>query len=227
MKRDVSLEEISDGRLYGSGDMVRTDTGGCEGCSSCCRGMGSSAVLDPMDVWRLCGALSCGFDGLLEKYLELKVTDGWVLPNLKMTGKDEACGFLNEQGRCTVHDARPGVCRLFPLGRYYSGRDFQYFVQIHECPAPKTMVKVKKWLQIPQLPRYEAYIRDWHFFLEDAAAALEGMGDAMHTKACTFVLETFYARPWDETDFYEQFAGRLREGARFMGIAAPGGEESR
>ena len=42
MKRQVDIREISDGKLYGAGDMVKADTGGCAGCSACCRGMGNS-----------------------------------------------------------------------------------------------------------------------------------------------------------------------------------------
>ena len=225
MKRDVSLEEISDGRLYGAGDLVRVDTRGCGGCSSCCRGMGSSAILDPMDVWRLSAALGCGFDRLLEDCLELGVTDGWVLPHLRMTGVDEACGLLSSEGRCTVHGARPGVCRLFPLGRFYEGRSFRYFLQVHECPAAKSKVKVRKWLEIPDIEKYEAYITDWHFFLEDASRVLEGTGDAMQSRACTFVLKTFYARPWEPDDFYGQFALRLQEGLQFMGLRGGQQEE--
>ena len=34
MKRNVSLEEISDGKLYTSNDMVKADCGDCAGCSS-------------------------------------------------------------------------------------------------------------------------------------------------------------------------------------------------
>ena len=55
MEREVSLEDISDGKLYGINDMVRADSGGCEGCSACCRGMGSSIRLDPLDMFRLTG----------------------------------------------------------------------------------------------------------------------------------------------------------------------------
>ena len=40
MERHVSMEEISDGKLYGPGDMVRADCGGCEGCSACCKAWG-------------------------------------------------------------------------------------------------------------------------------------------------------------------------------------------
>ena len=37
MKRKVDLNEISDGRLYSSGDMVKVDCHDCEGCSACCQ----------------------------------------------------------------------------------------------------------------------------------------------------------------------------------------------
>lgn len=54
MERQIDLNEISDGRLYGLSDMVRADCGGCAGCSACCSGMGRSVVLDPLDstVWQ-------------------------------------------------------------------------------------------------------------------------------------------------------------------------------
>ena len=41
MERNVSMDEISDGRLYGLNDMVKADCRDCEGCSACCRGMGT------------------------------------------------------------------------------------------------------------------------------------------------------------------------------------------
>ena len=94
MKREVDLNEISDGRLYSSGDMVKVDCHDCEGCSACCQGMGDSILLDPMDLWRLQLGKKENFDTLLANYLELNVVDGMVLPNLKMAGEEEACPFL-------------------------------------------------------------------------------------------------------------------------------------
>lgn len=47
------MEDISDGRTYELNDMVKADTGGCQGCYKCCTGMGSSIMLDPYDVWML------------------------------------------------------------------------------------------------------------------------------------------------------------------------------
>ena len=41
---------------------------------------------------------------------------------------ENAQKFLNEQGRCSIHDSRPGFCRLFPLGRFYENGGFREIV---------------------------------------------------------------------------------------------------
>ena len=136
MLRNVDLSEISDGKLYDANDMVKADCKGCEGCSACCRGMGKSIILDPLDVHRLTTGLGVPFEALLSQHVELNVVDGLILPNLRMTEGADACPFLNEQGRCSIHAYRPGICRLFPLGRFYENDSFRYFLQVHECPKP-------------------------------------------------------------------------------------------
>lgn len=165
MKRMVDLKQVSDGRLYSSGDMVKADCRDCEGCSDCCRGMGNTILLDPMDVWRFRRDLHKDFGALLGKEAELGMADGMILPNLKMDARTDACPFLDHNGRCSVHDSRPGLCRLFPLGRYYEGNGFRYFLQIHECSKKnRGKIKIKKWLGIPDLKAYEAYILSWARF---------------------------------------------------------------
>lgn len=232
MLREVSLDEISDGRLYEANDMVKADCGDCRGCSACCYSMGSSIVLDPLDVYRLCDGLKLEFSQLLAGYLELNVVDGIILPNLKMEGEEERCLFLNQEGRCTIHGFRPGICRLFPLGRYYEGDSFKYFLQVRECRNQnRTKVKVKKWIDTPQLPRYEQYIRDWHYFLKDLEELILKAGEQEKTlKQSGFseqkakeismsLLGRFYVTPFLPVyDFYEQFYSRLQEAKHTFGL---------
>lgn len=215
MLRDVDLSEISDGKLYDNNDMVKTDCGGCEGCSSCCRNMGDSIVLDPLDVHRLCMSLKKSFHQLLEEALELHVVDGIILPNLRMGGEEQACVFLDRNGRCSIHAHRPGICRLFPLGRFYEGDSFKYFLQVHECPKPgKTKIKIRKWIDTPEVKRYEQYISHWHFYLKSLQEQIAAPGGEELVKPLSMhVLRTFYQSPFDPgLDFYEQFYGRLEPG---------------
>ena len=71
MERMIDLKEISDGRLYTADDMVKADCQDCKGCSACCRGMGSSIILDPYDIYQLEQGLHLSFEELLAGYLVL------------------------------------------------------------------------------------------------------------------------------------------------------------
>ncbi len=212
MKRNVSLAEISDGRLYGGNDMVKADCHGCDGCSHCCRGMGNSVILDPYDVYRLEMGLGKGLGALIEEEkAELNVVDGCILPNLKMAGRGEACVFLNEQGRCGIHEFRPGICRLFPLGRYYENGDFKYILQLHECPAGnRTKIKVSKWIDTPQQDKNHAFVCRWHYLLNDLETLVGNCEDEALAKQVNMaLLQIFYLTEYDTgRDFYEQFDQR-------------------
>lgn len=212
MLRNIDLKEISDGRLYESSDMVKADCGGCKGCCDCCQGMGSSIILDPLDVHRITCGLGTTFAQLMENAIELSVVDGVILPNLKMTGEKEACFFLNDDGRCSIHSHRPGICRLFPLGRFYEKNSFKYFLQIHECPkTERTKVKVRKWISTPDFRRYEKYILDWHNYLKSLQEHILSPGGEKDVKDISmYVLQRFYQQPFNKAeDFYGQFYERL------------------
>lgn len=213
MKRQVSLDEISDGKLYRDHDMVKADCGGCKGCSDCCRGMGDSVLLDPYDLYRLAGGLKVLPASLLENQLALGVVDGYILPHLNMNREGEQCAFLNEEGRCSVHPFRPGICRLFPLGRYYENGSYSYFLQIHECTRPHSKIKVSKWIDTPDGARYRQFITQWHYFLNQVEETLkEIQSDEQRNELNVDLLKLFYLLPYEEhRDFYEQFAERKEQ----------------
>lgn len=219
MRREVSMEEISDGKLYDLNDMVKADCHDCEGCFDCCTGMGESVILDPLDVHRLSVNLKKTPEGLMEKELELDAADGNILPHLRMTGREERCIFLDEKGRCSIHDFRPGICRLFPLGRFYENGSFRYFLQVHECKKQnRSKIKVKKWIDTPDVKRYEQFVSDWHYFLKDVQEVLYNAQDTELIKNLNlYVVNRFYIKPYEEErDFYEQFYERLEEGKQLL-----------
>ena len=221
MKRNVTLEEISDGNLYEANDMVKADCQDCKGCSDCCQGMGDTVILDPLDVHRLCAGLKKLPEELLGSVLELGVTDGNILPHLAMRGEQERCVFLNTEGRCSIHDIRPGFCRLFPLGRYYTEDGFKYILQIHECKKKnRSKIKVKKWLDTPNLKQYEKFVLDWHNFLLDVQEVFYETEDETLIKNLNmYVLSRFYYTPYKEDeDFYPQFYVRLEEAKKLLDL---------
>ena len=218
MLRHESLEEITDGRFYGPNDMVKADTGDCRGCSLCCHCVGDTLLLEPPDIYRFRKELGLTFEQLLGKAAELGLADGLILPHIRMS-EQEACAFLDQNGRCSIHSARPAYCRMFPLGRYYQGDDFVYILQVKQCDHPRTKVKVKRWIDLPDLPAYENFARSWHALLRKARQ-IAAEDEAMRKTVCMIILRQFYQHPWEtDRDFYEQYAIQEEKAKREMGIA--------
>lgn len=225
MERQIDMDQVSDGKRYGLNDMVKAGCNDCQGCWACCQGMGTSIVLDPLDMFRLEQGLKQSFAQLTAGPVELNVAEGMILPNLKMEGEQEACAFLSQEGRCSIHEFRPGFCRMFPLGRIYENGSFQYFLQIHECPAEnKTKVKVKRWIDTPDVRRNEEFIIRWHYFIKELQEWVRGRGNQEEAKKLNlFVLKQFYVSPYDlDGDFYQQFHARMDQALKMLGMSEPG-----
>ncbi len=147
MKRNCSLNDISDGNLYGLNDLVELNCNGCQGSAACCHGMGTSIILDP-------------------------------------------------------------------LGRYYENQGFKYFLQINECPNHiSTKRKVSKWIDTANLERNEAFLTEWHYFLNEVESKIKSSQDEKLIKSINmYLLNLFYLKSYDiNTDFFLQFGEHLSE----------------
>jgi Fe-S-cluster containining protein len=213
MEHFKMIKEISDGRLYCADDMVKVDAGGCKNCSWCCEDMCDTISLDPYDIYALCKGLGKEYTDLIdEEYLVIGLHNLISMPHIKDRG--HGCGFLTENKRCSVHDFRPGICRLFPLGRYYYDDTFSYILQTRGCTVEeRDEVKVRDWLGIEDLDKYEEYVLRWHaviknisdFMKEPAAPGVKGK---MHES----FLKHFYETPYDFSKvFYPQIYERIDE----------------
>ena len=211
MLRDVSMEEISDGKKYNRHDLARLGCNDCKGCSSCCEEMGDTIILDPLDVYRITSYLACDFQSIIGTYLDIRIVDGVCLPGIKMNDTTGACGFLKE-GRCSIHKIRPGICRLFPLGRAYEDGSFYYFLQKDECKVKnRSKVRIDKWIGEEDMASYEEFTLRWHNFLVHLRNMVSEMDDHEEIRTLSMaVLSNFYVAKYDDTrDFYEQVYERI------------------
>lgn len=199
--------------LYNANDMAKLGCNECSGCSSCCRGMGQSILLDPYDIFMLQKATGQTFAQLMQDKIELHVEDRLILPSIRMQDDTDACGFLNREGRCGIHAYRPGLCRLFPLGRNYDKKGLRYFLLEDACRVQnRTKVKIKKWLEIGALSKYEEFLIAWHDLRKEVQTQImERQEDGFTQKVNVRLLETFYQNPYDTGyDFYAQFEERRK-----------------
>lgn len=148
-----------------SSDMAKVGCNDCRGCSSCCRDRAEAITLDEWDVQCLKDGLGLTFEQLLDReLLVLTLVDGVLLPSLGKKSDADVCIFLGDDGRCEIHNLRPGICRMFPLARlYHEDGSFSYFIQEGECEHNNGVkIKISKWLGIPNIAAYENTVRDYH-----------------------------------------------------------------
>jgi len=212
MEHKVSLEEISDGKLYTKNDLIKLGCDGCSGKSSCCRFAEDTITLDPYDMYLLGTGEGLSFELLYARELiALSPVQGLLLPHLNFAKENGTCPFLETDGLCRIHGNRPGLCRLFPLARYFEDDKLYYILQIHECPNPVTpKVKVKNWLGIPNLEQYEAFLMEWHRLVAKVQEKIATAPDNQTLQTVTTVfLKLFYLTPYGkDEDFFAQFQKR-------------------
>ena len=220
MEHKVNLDEISDGKLYTINDMVKLGCDGCKGEASCCRFAEDTITLDPFDFYQLATGANLSFDLLYTKGLiSLAPVSGLLLPHLKFSGESNSCPFLEENGRCSIHAHRPGLCRLFPLARYFEAEHLYYVLQVHECPNSVTpKVKVKNWIGLTGAEHYEQFLMDWHRLVLRAQEQIASAKDTTAIGAVTTAfLKLFFLTPYTaEEDFYPQFQARLQQADNFL-----------
>lgn len=221
MERQVDLMEISDGKFYGLNNMVKACANNCDGCSACCHGRGDTITLDPLDVHQLKTGLGASFEQLMARGISLGVVNGIIRPSMMMTDEEDSkCVFLNEKGLCDIHSFRPGLCRLFPLGRAYEDGEIKYILLTGECVREnRTKVKVRKWIDMPDMGAYEKFLLTWHDFLKDIESAVNNAEDETFAKNLNmYVLQKFYVENFGESQeqFYEVFKKRLLEARRIV-----------
>ena len=204
-------------RLYGAQDMARISSSACAGCGACCRGMGDTIVLDPYDVWQLEAGIGKTFKELMGAGTDLHVEEGVILPHLMMREDTRSCFFLGEDGRCRIHAHRPGICRLFPLGRQFDEEKTSYFIVPEGCvKGGLSKVRIDRWIGISDLPVYERYKAHWHSLVRTLEARIAAeQSEEVRRNINLYFLQMFFMTPYSEAltsgDFYREAEERMNK----------------
>jgi len=204
----------------------------CMGCSECCHDMGDSIVQDPYDFWnfsthmKVAGGEAITFDLLISEDgpWELSEHEHMLLPNIKMVDEG-VCPFLNENGRCSIHPIRSGLCRLYPLARKYEITNqstspeenmvekLTYYILDSTLGCKKitnggSPVLISEWLGILNPDKYENFLLSWHSVKNDMLLFQKTMTTDNYQRLQSLLLRVFYENNYGN-DFYEDFKNRM------------------
>ena len=136
----------------------------CTACGECCKDR-NDIILTPFDLFRVSKYLQRPMNEVFRENCESYVGHESRLPVVALRMKDDAeksCPFLKDR-KCIVHEAKPTVCALFPLGR---GTDFEhgriiYFLQNLTCGLQDETHTVREWISCLDLEASEEWFMAW------------------------------------------------------------------
>lgn len=139
----------------------------CLACGQCCTGR-DYIMMSAYDLYRAAKYLHCEPNEFLTKYCEVVVGSQSKFPVLllRMRGRHNTCPFLKDN-RCSIHEAKPSVCRIFPLARVAAidkndgSANVRYIVQDIHCGSTDASVSVREWIGANDIEEDEMIYAKW------------------------------------------------------------------
>ena len=141
----------------------------CRRCGKCCIHQ-DMIIFNARDIFNIAKKKGMTMQQVVEAYTEVYIGRNSRIPiiHLLSNGPKGACPLL-ENGRCSVHDCKPTVCALFPLGRVaLNSKDGQplkegetpevkYILNDHSCGSAKKVNTVRSWLAKFGIPEQDEF----------------------------------------------------------------------
>lgn len=192
----------------------------CTMCGECCINR-EDILLNAFDVFRMSKTLNTTPEEFCKRYCDIYPgpESRLVVVRLNPVGDLKICPLL--QGtKCMVHEAKPTVCALFPLGRgiinqqgddpdKVEGTDIKYIFTDPGCGDKAEIHTVREWLSSFGIPVDDPFFVKWQKitvklsqFLREAEKTLD---EKKMFKLWDCVYIYLYLKYDMERDFSEQF----------------------
>lgn len=156
----------------------------CRRCGKCCIHQ-DTIIFNARDIYNIAKKKGMSMQQVIESYAEVYIGRNSRVPivHLLSNGPKGACPLL-ENGRCSVHDCKPTVCALFPLGRIVMGEKFgepiedldnlkvKYIINDYTCGSAKRVNTVRSWLAKFGIDEHDEFYLLWNKVLISLTSAI-------------------------------------------------------
>ena len=136
--------------FLGKGDSFKFS---CDMCGKCCTGDTLNRILlRSYDMYNLEKGLRKTALQIINEHCNVYIGDKSGIPVIQLKGEDSGngifrttvCPFLIDN-KCSVHEFKPNVCKIFPLGRVGSTNGTKYFLQTVTC-GNRNSTSIDTWI---------------------------------------------------------------------------------
>lgn len=193
----------------------------CTMCGRCCIHR-EDILLNAKDVFNLALILKTSCKRVAQHFGDMYVGTNSRMPIIRLlpTGDDHRCPFLLPDKRCAVHEKKPTVCALYPLGRFIK-RDASKVGEIdydsvaylcNKVDCNKSRIHtVQEWLIRSRIPLADEFFVKWTTVMLKIIDAMKAadMADKCFRDASDRLGELLYFDYDTSEEFLPQFIARI------------------
>ncbi len=193
----------------------------CTMCGNCCRDR-EDILLSPVDIFNLAKHFNKQPFEIIKSYCEVYIGNSSKMPIVRLLpiGIDKRCPFL-KGNRCSVHNSKPNVCALFPLGRSIqldakgqSSPSITYILQKVPCGDKRQTHTVRQWLKDAGLPIQDLKFIIWNQAISSLSAKFHEFQKYLSNKELKeiwdYVFVTLYIDYNVDKKFFPQLKSNLK-----------------
>ena len=200
----------------------------CTQCGKCCENR-EDILLNPQDLFRIAKYLGQTPQDVVEHFCEVYTGEDSRMPIVRLLpeGPAKRCPFL-VRNKCRIHEAKPAVCAMFPLGRAHgfdleTGKPLPEILYIFDkphCGDDSETHTVREWLGSFHIPVDDPFYLEWSEALVFFAEAMRKL-EKVHPAATAIVIrpavyEHLYLAYNTREDFLPQFQENLKKTREFF-----------
>lgn len=190
----------------------------CTMCGKCCINR-EDILLPPRDLYAMAKELNLTPKEFFDKYCEVYIGSDTRIPvvRLKPVGAVKRCPLLKDR-KCSVHQAKPTICALFPIGRFMLSEKFEgkltnqktgYFFVNPGCGDDSETQTVRDWLNAFGIPLEDPFFKVWQDALINLSMEMQriekSIGGELMNDIWSMLFWVMYLDYDMEKDFMEQF----------------------
>lgn len=169
MQTGKGIENLEENLL----DLDATFRFKCRKCGKCCKNQ-DMILFTPNDLFKIAKRLEKTIQTVIHDYTEVYIGPQSKLPmvHLLMKGPKNACPFLGQDNRCSIHDSKPVICALYPLGRVFVNQNpgapicgtsetMVRYILSGTCGSGKKTHMVREWLACFGIPETDEFFLLW------------------------------------------------------------------
>lgn len=196
----------------------------CTMCGECCIHR-NDILLNAKDIFNLATKLRLSCKEVVMLFGDLYVGPDSRVPivRLRPVGNERRCPFLKPDKLCAVHEKKPTVCALFPLGRFVrqdaveEGDEIgfeavSYLCNDVKCDKSRTHT-VQEWLIRSKIPVEDEFFVKWNALLILLVRAMKSAktDDKVLMEVSNRLSELLYFGYDTSQEFLPQFLERARQ----------------